>query len=119
MADCPKVKGSSLQFLSLGSFGASAFGFNLAIAWLSIGDERIQQLTCRGSDFFHGAIERSLVRLRRLVAARKEGRLRLNLLTEPGLWIAGSDKATALTSHGPCISRSVSALPAGTSAGRS
>jgi hypothetical protein len=56
---------------SLGSFGASTFGFNLPIAWLSICDERIQQLTCRGSYFFYGAIERSLVRLRRLVEARE------------------------------------------------
>src|SRR5262249_39787223 len=46
-------------------------GFNLAIARLSIGHERINQFTCRGSDFFHRSIERSLVRLRRLVEARE------------------------------------------------
>jgi hypothetical protein len=54
---------------SLGSFGASTFGFHLAIARLGSGHERIQQLVCRGSDFFHGAIERSLICLRRLVEA--------------------------------------------------
>src|SRR5579859_3901035 len=55
----------------LRSSRVSTFGFNLAIARLGIGHQRIQQIPGSRSHLLDGTIERYFVRLRRFIEARE------------------------------------------------